>query len=208
VRDLLREAGVPVEELKTAGGEAACCSYGGQLSIANPVMAKTVVDARTGLSPLPYVTYCTNCRDIFAKDKKPAVHLLDLLFDLNPIDRTPPTWTERRQNREELKRTMEKRFGLDHADPTKPAVKLIIPDEIKAGIDADYTLESDLAAVVAHCEATGQKIENRADGTFSGHLRVGYRTHWVRYQPEGDGYLILSAYSHRMNIKGDEAHGQ
>jgi len=208
VRALLKDAGIPFEELKTAGGEAACCSYGGQLRIANPVMAKTVVANRTGLSALPYVTYCTNCRDIFAKGKKPAVHLLDLLFCLNPIDRTPPTWTARRQNREELKRNMEKRFGLEKTGFAEPAVKLIIPDEIKAAIDADYTLESDLAAVVAHCEASGQKIENRTDGTFSGHLRIGYRTHWVKYKPEGDGYLILSAYSHRMNIKGDEANGQ
>lgn len=208
VRALLQKADIPFEELNKAGREAVCCSYGGQLSIANPVMAKAVVDARTGLSPLPYVTYCTNCRDIFAKDKKPAVHLLDLLFGLNPIDRIPPTWTERRQNREELKRNMEKRFGLDSTVLPETAVKLIIPDEIKKSLDADYTLESDLAAVVAHCEATGQKIENRDDGTFSGHLRIGYRTHWVKYKPEGDGYLVLSAYSHRMNIKGDEAHGE
>jgi hypothetical protein len=71
-------------------------------------MAKTVVAQRTEMSPLPYITYCTNCRDIFAKDGKPAVHLLDLLFDLNLIERTPPTWTKRRPNREELKRNMEK----------------------------------------------------------------------------------------------------
>ncbi|HWP79784.1 MAG TPA: FAD-dependent oxidoreductase [Candidatus Acidoferrum sp.] len=208
VRTLLKESGVLFEELKTAGGEAACCSYGGQLAIANPAMTKAVVGERTGLSPLPYVTYCTNCRDIFAKGAKPAVHLLDLLFGLNPTDRTPPTWTARRQNREELRRTMERRFGAEKTPPEIPSVKLMIPDEIKKALDADYTLENDIAAVVAHCEATGQKIENRADGTFSGHLRIGYRTHWVKYRPEGDGYLVLSAYSHRMNIKGDEAHGE
>ncbi|HWQ51527.1 MAG TPA: FAD-dependent oxidoreductase [Terriglobales bacterium] len=208
VRTLLKESGVPFEELKTAGGEAACCSYGGQTTTANPAMTKAVVSERTGLSPLPYITYCTNCRDIFAKGGKPAVHILDLLFGLNPTDRTPPTWTVRRQNREELRRTMEKRFGAEKTPPEIPSVKLIIPDEIKKAIDADYMLESDIAAVVAHCEATGQKIENRADGTFSGHLRIGYRTHWVKYRPEGDGYRVLTAYSHRMNIKGDEAHGE
>ncbi len=208
VRQLLKEANIPFEELKTAGDEALCCSYGGQLTIANPAMTKAVVEERTGLSPLPYVTYCVNCRDIFAKGGKSAVHLFDLLFDLNPAGRTPPTWTARRQNREELKRMMEKRFGGEKEPTAEAAVKLIITDELKAALDADYTLEGDIAKVIEHCEGTGQKIENRADGTFSGHLRIGYRTHWVKYKPEGDGYRVLTAYSHRMNIKGDDDRGE
>jgi hypothetical protein len=39
---------------------------------------------------------------------------------------------------------------------------------MRRSLDDDYTLEGDLAAVVAHCEATGQKIENRPTGRFPG----------------------------------------
>ena len=203
IRELALGLGLKTEDIK-AQGEALCCSFGGQPAIANPAMTKKVISNRTELSPLPYITYCTNCRDIFTKEGKKAVHIFDLLFNLNSDGRELPTWTKRRQNREELKVIMQEKFGLKK-DEIKRRIKLIISDELKKSLDEQYTLEADVAAVISWCEDTNRKIEDKKDGTITGHLKIGHRTHWVKYKKAGDAFEVISAYNHRMNIKGDES---
>ena len=103
VRALVQAAGYRNEELPFAGETAQCCGNGGHIAAANPDLMKSIAAKRVGMSPNPYVAYCTNCRDIFAEHGKACRHVLDVVFGLNDEWRAPPSLTERRNNRTHLK---------------------------------------------------------------------------------------------------------
>ena len=48
--------------------------------LANPELAAKAVQRRIAESPHDYVTYCAMCRDFFARQGKPTLHLLDLIY--------------------------------------------------------------------------------------------------------------------------------
>jgi hypothetical protein len=172
--------------------------------VACPPYAQQVVKDRTSVSSQPYITYCINCRDIFASAKKRAWHILDLVFGLNGSDRLPPTLTERRNNRITLKRQVLKEFWNETAEQEEPRMELTISPELGRKLNDAYLLETDLAAVVEHCERSGKKILDPATGTFSGHLLIGNMTYWAEYRsaPFG-GFELVNAYGHRMSIEGE-----
>ena len=87
-----------------------CCSFGGQPGVANPEYAKFVVQKRISENENPYITYCINCRDVFADAGKEAVHILDLLFGDGKAPQKTATVSERRENRIRLKRDLLKKF--------------------------------------------------------------------------------------------------
>lgn len=66
---------------------ARCYSRGGQVSVANPAYTRQVTMARITASDLPYVAYCSNCRDIFTAAGKPCRHILDIVLGLNDMHR-------------------------------------------------------------------------------------------------------------------------
>ena len=74
-----------------------------------PEFTDYVTQQRSKLSDRPYLVYCSNCRDIFKDSGKPAVHILDILFDIDP-DNTlaSPDVTQRRTNRTILKEKLLK----------------------------------------------------------------------------------------------------
>ena len=106
VRELAQDAGAHISPLYYEGERAKCCSWGGHASIANPEYTGEVTRKRVTQSDLPYITYCVNCRDIFAQAGKGAVHILDVLFDLNNEERRPPGCSERRDNRVKLRQSV------------------------------------------------------------------------------------------------------
>lgn len=204
VRELLRLRGVAVEELSLAGGNAPCCGWGGQIYSANPAYAKSIADLRVGMSALPYITYCVNCRDIFSSRGKRCLHILDIFLNINLDGRRPPTATERRHNRLALKRALINQYGIDADLPKETTtMKLIIPPELQLRMSDALILDEDITAVIAHCEGTGNKLAKAGSGTFIGHLKLGLITFWVEYAPRDDGYLVKNAYSHRMMIRED-----
>lgn len=201
IRQLLTRCGFEQRPLALEGRQAACCSWGGQVSVANPTYAREVVKARTGQAEAPFVAYCANCRDIFAHEQKPVYHILDILFNLNDAGRVPPTVTGRRQNRVSLKRQVIQQFWEeDFMQPEPHAIHLRISPALRQKLNGDLILETDVEAVIEHCESTGRKLLIPASGHFSGHLQLGKTTHWVEYAPTDDGYELFSAYCHRMSI--------
>ncbi|MDX9991921.1 MAG: FAD-dependent oxidoreductase [Anaerolineales bacterium] len=202
VRRMVDQAGFNRQPLPLEGKQAACCSWGGQVSTTNPRYAREVVSARITQNDLPYVTYCANCRDIFAASHKPAYHLLDLMFGLHGPNRVPPTLTERRNNRIRLKQQVLIEFWKDESPmPSDPnPINLSIPPEVRQKLSDDMLLESEIARVVAHCERTGKKIQHPESGYFSGHLQIGNLTYWAEYYPTENGFVLVRAYSHRMSI--------
>jgi hypothetical protein len=69
-----------LEPLPREGRLAECCSWGGQIAATNPRYTRHLVEQRVQAGPHPYLTYCVNCRDVFASAGKPAWHVLDLML--------------------------------------------------------------------------------------------------------------------------------
>ncbi|MDR3671407.1 MAG: FAD-dependent oxidoreductase [Holophaga sp.] len=199
VRALAERAGFRLEALPMEGRLAQCCSWGGQVSVAYPPYAQASAQDRIR-GPHPYITYCSNCRDTFAAAGKPAWHILDLWFGLNGPDRRPPTVTGRRANRIALKRRLLAEFWGE-PEPKEEPMPLIIAPELRAKLDRELLLETEVMAVIEHCEATGAKLFDPVAGTCSGHLRIGNLTFWVEYRPAPGGFQLVNAYSHRMSIE-------
>ncbi|MDO5115517.1 MAG: FAD-dependent oxidoreductase [Synergistaceae bacterium] len=208
VRDMLTESGYSVRELEYGKELAKCCSWGGQMSIANPPYAKWLVDKRISEKPLPYLVYCTNCRDIFAEAGKPVRHLFDLVFDIGGWEDRPPTYSKRRRNRELVKESLMKEL-LNEDMPREKLAALTMSEETEAKLHREKILEDDLAAVIAFCEKTGRKLLDPESGHYTGYCETGNMTCWVEYSPEGEGYRVHNAYSHRMKIELEEVwHGR
>ena len=165
--------------------------------------ADYVAKKQTQLSDNPYITYCVNCRDIFLGEKKPTLHILDILFDINKEDSILPYVTERRQNRTRLKEALLKDIWGETMD-TKPGenkFKLIISPEIQSKMNDQKLLEEDICSVLDLAESTGGRIYNAAKGTYTGSRELGHITCWVEYRPVGDAFEIVNVYSHRIKIE-------
>jgi Fe-S oxidoreductase len=115
VRRLARSAGLLLRPLPMQDAVPRCCGFGGQPDLAAPAFARRVAEDRVHESDLPYVCYCMNCRDAFAKAGKNARHILEILFPEAGSARVP-TVTERRENRECLKANL---LRADVPDPLR-----------------------------------------------------------------------------------------
>ncbi|MCR5336160.1 MAG: NAD(P)-binding protein [Synergistes sp.] len=203
VRDLLQAAGYALKPLRYERGQAKCCSWGGQISTANPLYTGWLVKKRLSEGEAPYVVYCTNCRDVFAEAGKSVSHILDLLPGMETSARGVPTFSKRRRNREEVKRSLtEKLLGITL--PEGDRMQLYISPDIEAKMNKDKILEEDLASVISFCERTGRKITDSGTGHFIGYHEIGHTTCWCEYSPEDNGYRVHNAYSHRMKIELEE----
>ena len=203
VRTLLRRTGLTLEELPRCGRHAACCGYGGQIYTANPELAQTIAQRRTAMGQRPYVTYCANCRDIFAGQGKQCSHVLDVVFGLDDGLRSPPSLTRRRQNRAALRAQLLRQFWQEDVEMEQQAIRLLISDEVTQTLNKRLILEDDVAEVIGFCERTGSKLLQPDTGRWIGHRRLGQQTYWVIYGPEDDGFRVFGAYCHRFVIEGE-----
>ena len=208
VRQLATAYGYTLEELPYGKDEARCCSWGAQSFTADPVLAKTDAQSWAAWNDTPYITYCTNCRDIFTREGKPCMHILDLVLGINSESREAPTATMRRHNRVALKQGLTEIYGgqiMDMGDAGRDdgdgeAIKLLISDELSRAMSEALILEEEIREVIRYCESSGKKMMNRSTGHFAGHLKQGIITYWAEYAPaEEDGtYHLINAYSHRL----------
>lgn len=205
IRRLVRAAGHELAPLPMEGRQAQCCSWGGQVAVAHPPYARHMARQRALAGQLPYVTYCSNCRDILAAAGKPVRHILDLVLNLNADDRAAPRLGQRRLNRLILKRDLLNAYWQEESTMPEQAVRLIIPERLAQKLSDELILEEEVAQVVDHCERSGQKVWDPDRSTFSGHLPIGQLTVWVEYRIGMDGRPELcNAYAHRMRIDGEE----
>lgn len=203
IRSLAEQAEFTLEPLPYEGQYAKCCSWGGQVSIANPSYTREVVKSRIRGGDKAYVAYCANCRDIFAKAGKPVYHIFDILFNLNDSGRLPPTFTQRRKNRVLLKKELLKEFWDQEEANMKQEynkINLYMSADLKQKLSNEMILEDDIESVIEHCEDTGKKILDPKSGHFIGHMKVDNMTFWVEYAPKDDGFELFKAYGHRMSI--------
>jgi Fe-S oxidoreductase len=201
VRAMAAAGGFTLESLPLEGERAACCSWGGQVSLAHPPFARTMARTRSEASGAPYLTYCSNCRDTFAAAGKPAWHVLDLAFGLGGPDRQPPPFTTRAGNRLALRRRVLEEFWGEASPTPEAPMNLTMTDELRRRLSEAMILESELREVVEDCERSGRKLLHPDTGAFTGRGSVGHLTLWATYRPLPDGFEILNAYTHRMAIE-------
>lgn len=217
VRRILAQLGVAAQELPLNRQRTECCSYGGVMWLANPELAEQVVQRRIAAHPADYVTYCAMCRDFFARQGKPSLHLLDLIFQNSGVASQPPDrleeiarrrgpdFSERHANRAGLKRRLLKELWSEEMDDSAPAsgVRLIISEEMRLALEKRLILVEELQQVIEPAERTGARLVNKVTGRSLASQKLGSVTYWVEYSAQGDGYVIHNAYSHRMELGGE-----
>ncbi len=203
VRSLLSVSGVNAVELPK-GDKHGCCGFGGMGSVASPGFSEYVAQKRVEMSEDPYVVYCSNCRDIFSDRDKKAVHLLDILFDIDPDGQRPqPDVTGRRANRVELKKRLLEEIWKEGSKmkPYESQYNLIMSEEVRKKVNKQKILEEDICVVISNAEATGRRTLVTETGHYKAYKEIGYITCWVEYTPVDDGYEIHNVYTHRMKIE-------
>lgn len=202
IRNLAVKAGLTLEALPMEKNMAQCCSYGGQVSIAHPQYANYMIHKNIKQSDLPYITYCSNCRDIFAKSEKKVFHILDFIFNLESEPSVQPTVSERQNRRLRLKYNVLKEFWKEDIVIENTLNKLQISDELKAKLDKSLILETDILKVIENCELSGSKLFTPDKETFTGYMQIGNTTYWVEYRIlNEDYYEVVNSYCHRMKIE-------
>jgi hypothetical protein len=82
-----------------------------------------------------------------------------------------------------------------------PSIALHISEEVRTLLEERMILVEDVRRTIAHAEQTGDKIENPATGRSVASFRPVSVTYWVEYSPEGGGFAVHNAYSHRMEVR-------
>jgi Fe-S oxidoreductase len=200
IRSITSGAGFKIEPLPMEGRLAECCSYGGQVSVAHPPCADYTVKKIITRNSNPYITYCSNCRDTFARAGKETMHILDVVFGLE--QKPQPTVSERRENRLLLRAMLLREYCNDDFKMEMKESKLKVPSGLKEKLDRSMTLESDILTLIETCEQSGNKLLDPEKGSFTGHLQIGNMTFWAEYRIMDDGcYELINCYSHRMRIE-------
>ncbi len=203
VRNLLDTLGTAHEELPK-GERHGCCGFGGMGSIAAPDFAEFVAQKRSELSEDPYLVYCSNCRDIFCDRGKKAIHILDILFQIDPQARRPqPDLTERRINRVMLKNRLLKEIWKEEAkmNAYDSQYNLVMGEAVREKAKKQKLLEEDICAVISNAEETGRRTLEPQTGHYKAYKEIGHITCWVEYSPLEEGYEIYNLYTHRMKIE-------
>ncbi|WP_080510891.1 pyridine nucleotide-disulfide oxidoreductase/dicluster-binding protein [Desulfitobacterium hafniense] len=206
VRQLARKKGANLTELPDAGKTARCCGMGGHIYPANPNLVSNMLERSMGLSDKPYITYCTNCRNLFLAEGKQCKHILDDVFGIKPLAK-PYSITQLRTNRKRLKQELLQDVWGEVIMPenTIDEIQLQISDSVLSKMNNNLISEEDVRSVIRKCEETGDKLFRKDSGTFIGSRQIGIITYWVEYRPAKDinnkgVFEVLNSYSHRLMI--------
>ena len=200
-RSLLMKMGMTLEEPELTRKLTTCCSYGGLMSQANPELAKQVVQKRIQASSAKFVVYCAMCRDNFAAEGKPTLHILDLIWgDEAAADRTAPDCSTRRENRARLKTRLLRELWGEKMTENQAPVQVEISPELRETMQKRMILAEDVEQAIGHAEATGEKLLDPETGRIVAHYRPACVTYWVEYSRQESGFVLQNAYSHRMLV--------
>lgn len=208
VRTLLANLGQPFEELDLSRELTSCCGYGGLLYSSNPPLARSVARERAAESDLDYVAYCAMCRDNLAGEGKRILHVLDLLFPdsagSDPAARPRPGFSQRQESKAALRRRLLRTIWNEEPAPMAEHQKLtlVLDPEVEKLLEDRRILLDNVRQVVLHAEQTGLRLEDPENGRFLAYHKPTRVTYWVEYKPEGEGFRVFNAYSHRMTLPG------
>jgi hypothetical protein len=211
VRRIIHKLGYQTSEIPLSGDRTECCGFGGLMLFADRDLAERVVQRRIEAVPDRMLAYCAMCRDRFASLGKPTLHLLDLIFDGHDRENAwgkGPDYSQRRENRSRLKRSLLVELWNDAPGTTQeilPQINLYISDRVRDLMEKRMILVEDIQQVMQWVEKTGRRLVHRETGNYLAHFRPGTVTYWVEYSTADDGYTVHNAYSHRMLVEEDEA---
>jgi hypothetical protein len=204
VRKLLSRSGYEVSELPMSGEKTKCCGYGGLVFYGDRDVAQRMIKTRAAESPLPYVSYCSVCRDYLSRAGKPGLHLLDVLFGDDAEERwlmPGASISAKEGNRLWLADEFTRRFYYeDRPGVRKDELPLKISDAVRAVMEDRLITERSVRAVISSAESTGKRLVRPSDGHYIASLRPGIITYWVEYSVEDGYYSVYNAYSHRVDI--------
>jgi Fe-S oxidoreductase len=202
VRAIMAAGGLKIEELEKRG--ATCCGYGGHIATSNRKVFEAISGNRSNDSPLPYVTYCVNCREVFAERGKQAVHVLDLIYGLDDGSRPAARVNEMRNNSLRLREL----YGTPpESQPTEPGHDgpvIVLPEELNRKMDDKRILAHEVLETVRQSFKTGRYIRNPATGRCLGSRELSNVTIWAEFSLGPDGQITVhNTYCHRMRILRD-----
>ncbi len=198
VKELICSCGGQPFELEVPADRYGCCGYGGHIYYTNRGLYEKITARRAEADSRPYITYCANCRDVLSSKGKDTSHILKILSDGRRDPCPAPSLTERRENRIKLKARLT---GVPEPEGT---MKLMIQQDVVLKMDRELILNSDIESVIRSSEESGRYII-ADNGLCIGHMKLGLVTYWVTWKKEGDTYLILNAYNHRMEIREEQS---
>ena len=205
VRDLVSVCGCEVEELALSRERTTCCGFGGLMLYADPAMGDRVVERRIGEADADYVAYCAMCRDRFAAQGKPALHVLDLVFAGDHDARAArrgPVLTQRSERRALLKqKLLAEVWGEGEAPGAGWREALVLEPGIEDLLEERFIRPDEVYQTIIHGEATGRRFLEEGTGRVLAALAIGAVTYWVEYAPEDGKFRVYTAYSHRMECK-------
>lgn len=198
VRNLIQATGRNIVDTKYNRNETPCCGYGGLTVYANPALAVKMSDFIVGDTEKTYVSYCMACRDRFARSGAKSLHILELIYG---EDNSCPDISGKRKNRMLLKAGLLKNvWGYDFMIK-EYNFKVHISGETAAQMDERMILIDDIYKVFENMRENGNSIFDQKTGFLITTSRLGNVTFWVKYNEAPDGYILKSAYSHRMTVE-------
>lgn len=208
VRTILAQLGYAIEELPYNRDKTKCCGYGGLMWSANRDLSKQVALERAQESDADYVVYCAMCRDSLAAQGKRTVHLLDLIFDADPLleaEKAGPNYSTRHENRFRLKTRLTQNLWQEDLSLEKSYmnIKLKLLDGVQELLEERRILLEDVQKVIEYAEETGRKFINDTDQHFLAYYKPASVTYWVEYSPQDEYFVVHNAYCHRMQIMED-----
>lgn len=199
VRTIAERLGCTLVETEDSGDRSPCCGYGGLSAYVNREVAREMTEKCLERSDAPYISYCMACRDRFARQGRTSRHLLELVYGTDAG--APPDISEKRYNRLTLKNALLWELWQEEGRDMKLDYALNYTDQALRMMDDRMILKDDVIAVMDHFRETGEAVLDGETGLYITRTRLGNATFWVKFTREGeDGYLVHSAYSHRMNV--------
>ncbi|MBR4139242.1 MAG: 4Fe-4S dicluster domain-containing protein [Lachnospiraceae bacterium] len=198
IRTLIASTGCHLVDTPYSGDRSPCCGYGGLTAYSNREVAKKMTEKCLERSDEAYLTYCMACRDRFAREGRSSSHILELLYGVSASE--CPDISEKRYNRLNLRNKLLKELWNQEVTPVELGFTVTYTDEARAMMDDRMILDTDVIRVLQSLRETDEAIFDEETGLSIARARLGNVTFWVKYKETDDGYLIVSAYSHRMNI--------
>ncbi|WMJ84009.1 pyridine nucleotide-disulfide oxidoreductase/dicluster-binding protein [Oscillospiraceae bacterium LTW-04] len=202
IRKLAGKLGCELVETEFSGDTSPCCGYGGLVMYANREVAHEMAQMCVNRTDAPYITYCMACRDRFAREGRESRHILELIYGTNAGE--PPDISEKRYNRLMLKNgLLHEIWGEEILEMTCEFPITFMPEALKL-MDDRMILKEDVIKVMESFRETEEAIFDSESGLMITRKRIGNVTFWVKYEEQDGGYLIHSAYSHRMKIDSSQ----
>ena len=198
-RELAERRGCKITEPGHTLDRSDCCGWGGLAAFAKPEVAEDYTKAALDGCEGVQLSYCMGCRDRYARGGAESAHILELIYSA-PAG-SPPGISEKRKNRLSLKQRLLRDIWKEDTHMAPRGYKIEYTPEVKEQMEQRMVLESDIETVMQAYREGGEAIYEADTGLRISRYRLGNVTFWVKFTEDAEGYVIHSAYSHRMTVE-------